>query len=77
MTMAEKIYRARLRKQWTQEDLAKRANITQAAVSRLESGRLANPTADVVRSLCLALDISSDYLINLHKELEEKMAEVR
>jgi transcriptional regulator with XRE-family HTH domain len=77
MSMAEKIQRARKKRRWSQEELARRAKLSQSAVSRLESGELDNPTADVVRNLCLALDMSSDYLIDLYKEVEKKMAEAR
>jgi transcriptional regulator with XRE-family HTH domain len=42
----------------TQEEVARRARISQTLVSLLESGQFANPTLDVLRRLAKALRTS-------------------
>lgn len=40
MTLAEQLYKARKESKLTQAELAKRMNVPQAAIARIESGRL-------------------------------------
>ena len=52
---------------WSQRELAKQANITQAYVAKLESG-IANPSiqvlADLLRKLGVRLDLSATIVLN-------------
>jgi transcriptional regulator with XRE-family HTH domain len=54
--LANAILRARLRKGWTQTDLAKAVGTKQANISRIEAG-LGNPTLTLIRKLVKALDL--------------------
>jgi transcriptional regulator with XRE-family HTH domain len=72
MTMAEKIYRARTQRRWSQSELAEQVGVTQAAISRLESGAQDNPTADVLRELALSLGMSMDYLAGLYEAADAR-----
>jgi transcriptional regulator with XRE-family HTH domain len=74
MTMGEKIYRARTQRRWSQAELAERTGVTQAVISRLESGVQRNPTTDVLRQLALTLGMSMDYLAGLYEEVEKANA---
>jgi transcriptional regulator with XRE-family HTH domain len=74
MTMGEKIYRARTQRRLSQAELAERTGVTQAAISRLESGEQDNPTATVLRKLAITLGMSMDYLAGLYEEAEKANA---
>jgi len=50
------VIKERLRKGWSQAELARRAGTKQANISRIEAG-LANPTLHLVQKLCKALDL--------------------
>jgi HTH-type transcriptional regulator / antitoxin HipB len=50
------VLRARLRKGWTQSELAKLIGTKQANISRIEAG-LSNPTLSLVNRLCTVLDL--------------------
>jgi transcriptional regulator with XRE-family HTH domain len=54
--LADAVLRARLRKGWTQTDLAKAVGTKQANISNIEAG-LANPTLALIRKLTRALDL--------------------
>ena len=54
--LANAVLRARLRKGWTQTDLAKAVGTKQANISRIEAG-LTNPTLALIRKLTRALEL--------------------
>jgi transcriptional regulator with XRE-family HTH domain len=54
------VLRARLKKGWTQSELARRVGTKQANISRIEAG-LANPTLELIRKVCKALDIEINF----------------
>jgi transcriptional regulator with XRE-family HTH domain len=66
----EKLYQARVLKRLSQEEVAKRAGITQARVSEYERG-VKTPGADVLGALADALGLKSI------DELYEDMADER
>jgi transcriptional regulator with XRE-family HTH domain len=71
--------RMRLRRQergWTQLELAKRAEIDPAWISRLESGERTNISLKAARSIARALQVSLDYLADTFGESEELPAGV-
>lgn len=74
MSMGTKILRARQKRRWSQEELAKRVKVTQSVISRLESGKETNPTKAVIVNLALALGMSTDYLLGLYEEVEERLS---
>lgn len=54
------VLRARLKKGWTQTELARRVGTKQANISRIEAG-LANPTLELVQKVCNALEIRPEF----------------
>lgn len=62
MELADRIRTLRESKGWTQEDLAREADIGPATVSRLERG-IIEPRVDTLRALCEAFDVTADWLI--------------
>jgi DNA-binding XRE family transcriptional regulator len=55
-TLAANIRRLRKERGWTQDNLAAEANVRQAAISLIESGR-ANPTLLLLETVIDALDV--------------------
>ena len=53
----------RLARGWSQAELARRAGLDVATVSRLETGRRKNPRLETLGSLAKALDCDPGYLI--------------
>jgi transcriptional regulator with XRE-family HTH domain len=49
--------RVRTERELTQRDLAKRAKVTEAYISQLESGRRKNPSLPVLKRLAKALGV--------------------
>ncbi|MDB8789639.1 helix-turn-helix domain-containing protein [Romboutsia sp. 1001216sp1] len=66
-TIAQRISRARRYLNLNQKELAKRANITEASLSRYENG-LREPKSAVLSRLADALEVSTDYLLGLTDE---------
>lgn len=63
-SFAARLRTARVSAGLTQEDLATRAKTTQRTISSWESGAT-EPNASNLRELCIALGVSSDYLVLL------------
>lgn len=51
---------ARIRKGWRQEDLAAEAHVSRATISRMERGHFGSLPLDLLRGVCVALEISLD-----------------
>lgn len=66
--MGDRIKKRRLRKGWSQRELARQATIDVAWVSRLETGERANVSLAVAKRLALALDVSLDYLSGMYDD---------
>lgn len=62
MTLAERLKALRTQRQWSQQQLAQAAKLTQPDVSRIELGRIQQPRLAVLRRLAEALGTSIDYL---------------
>lgn len=60
--IAENIRLARLKKHYTQEQLAEKANITQKYLNLIEKKK-ANPSVVIVVNICEALDIELNSLL--------------
>lgn len=61
MTIGEKIARLRREKEWTQKELASRADITQNQVSRIENGKT-RPRSSTIETLAKALGVDPEDL---------------
>lgn len=51
---------ARIRRGWRQRDLATRARVSRATISRMEGGHIGSLPLDLTRAVCKALEISLD-----------------
>ena len=65
--IAERITKARKELGLNQKELAKKANLTEANLSRYENG-LREPKSAVLARLADALEVSTDYLVGLTDE---------
>jgi transcriptional regulator with XRE-family HTH domain len=73
MRLGEKVYRLRTEKKLTQQELADRAGISQAIISRLERKVRANVNADVLKGLAKALGCTTDYLVGMHEDEKSEL----
>ena len=64
----QRIARARAKGGWTQQQLAERTGLVQAAIAKLERARQAAVRADTVMALAEGLGCSADYLLGLSGE---------
>jgi transcriptional regulator with XRE-family HTH domain len=73
MHIGERIKRQRLRRGYTQTELAERSGVKQSLISRLEGGTRDNPSADVLRRLATTLGCTTDYLVGMHEDEEAEL----
>ena len=62
MALADKVKELRQKLGWNQATLAKKAPITQATISRIESGKVTQPKMGQLHKLADALGATIDYL---------------
>jgi len=62
MALADKVKELRQKLGWNQATLAKKATITQATISRIESGKVTQPKMGQLHKLADALGATIDYL---------------
>lgn len=55
---------ARTDKGYTQKKVAELLNLSESGYAHWEQGRT-EPSIEMLRKICIALDVSSDYLLNL------------
>jgi transcriptional regulator with XRE-family HTH domain len=67
-TMGSRIKRLRTKKGLSQHELARQCGVTQATISRLESGELQDIQTSTARRLAQTLGCTTDYLIGMHEE---------
>lgn len=72
MALREKVLTERLRRKWTQMELADKVGVQSATISRIESGEDKDVKASTLRGLAEAFDVSIDYLIDLSDKWEPK-----
>lgn len=60
--MGQRLLERRKQQQWTQEELAVKANVTSQMISTAELGKKALRPENIIK-LCAVLDISTDYLL--------------
>jgi transcriptional regulator with XRE-family HTH domain len=68
MTIGQNVKQRREAKRWNQSELATKANVTQAMISKLEGGD-DNPKINTLRSIATALDC---LIIDLLPESDKK-----
>jgi transcriptional regulator with XRE-family HTH domain len=68
MHLGERIKRLRTERGLTQTELAVRAEVSQAIISRLEGKVRNNVNADVLKALAKALGCTTDYLVGMHED---------
>ena len=65
MTFGEKIKYLRNEREWTQEYVAKKLNISAPALSRYESGTCEPKDLELVSQFAVLYDVSTDFLLGL------------
>jgi len=70
LELANCVLRARLKKGWSQTDLANAIGTKQANISRIEAG-LANPTINLIQKLIKALDIEIKISNTEHESIQK------
>ena len=66
MTIGQRIRARRVARIWSQDVLADLCGVTKNDVSRWETGKHL-PSAEAVRTLANALDITTDWLLGAHE----------
>ena len=91
MSLGEYIAAKRKEKGWSQRDLATASNISNAEISRLESGKRKEPSPSVLKEIAKALGVPFEELLEKGREFvaarsdqpipddltEEELAEVK
>jgi transcriptional regulator with XRE-family HTH domain len=70
------VLRARLKKGWTQKELASQVGTKQANISRIEGG-LGNPTLELIQKVCQALDLEPVFKEHKEEETSQKFVEIQ
>ena len=65
MTLGQRVRMRRKELGWTQEELGKKVSYEQDEISKLERGYIKDIPSQRLRTLALALDISTDWLLDL------------
>ena len=68
MNFSDKIKNLRMEKNWTQEYVAKRLNISASALSRYESGAYEPKDLSMVSQFAKLYNVSTDFLLGLSEE---------
>lgn len=63
MGLAEKVKVKREERDMTQAQLAKKSGLTQATISRIESGEVQQLKSEAIRALAGALGVTTDFLV--------------
>lgn len=70
LTFGERVLIERRRRTLTQKALARRANLPQRELMRIETGKTKNPHLERVKALAEALGVSVDYLLGVDSQDE-------
>ena len=68
MTFGEKIKKLRTERDWTQDFVAKKLNISAPALSRYESGSCEPKDLAMISEFAKLYDVTTDYLLGLSEE---------
>jgi transcriptional regulator with XRE-family HTH domain len=74
MTLGDRVKARRLRLGLTQDDVARRARIRRPTITELETNRRFTVKSDVLKRLAVALQCSTDYLLETYEEEQRKPA---
>jgi transcriptional regulator with XRE-family HTH domain len=66
--LGQRLRKVRRARDLTQLELEKLSGVHYTTISRIESGEASRPSADTVRELAQALDVSMDYLMGLKEQ---------
>jgi len=69
MHIGERIKKARLKRAWTQRDLARHAQVNHAWIAKLESGDRHNISLEAGARVAVALGMTLDYLAGITKRM--------
>ena len=69
MSLSRRVKALREQRNMTQKQLAQTAHITQATLSRIESGQVKELKSEALKRLAVALGVTVDYLIGKTDEL--------
>jgi transcriptional regulator with XRE-family HTH domain len=69
MSLEEKVRRLREKRGMNQKQLAEASNITQATISRIESGQVKELKSEALKRLASALGVTVDYLVDKTSQL--------
>jgi transcriptional regulator with XRE-family HTH domain len=72
MALREKVLAERLKRKWTQAELADKVGVQSATISRIESGEERDIKSSTLRGLARAFDVSTDYMVDLSDKWEPK-----
>jgi transcriptional regulator with XRE-family HTH domain len=72
MDLGDRIKRQREKRRLTQTELAERANVNQALISRLESKISASTNTEALKRLATALGCTTDFLVGMHEDDESE-----
>ena len=75
MSLGEYISKKRKEKGWSQRDLASASNISNAEISRLESGKRKEPSPSVLKEIAKALSVPFEELLQAAGILDESTEE--
>ena len=76
MELFEKLIHLRKEKNWSQEDLAEKLNVSRQAISRWENGT-AYPDAQNILQISKLFNVTTDYLLNDNYENDEDIPVVK
>lgn len=68
MTIGERLKQQRQLRKFTQAELAKRAEVSQGLVARIETGKVKDPASSITLRLARALGVTADWLIGMYEE---------
>lgn len=70
MTLGERLQHTRTQRGWSQRELARRAQVDHAWISRLEDGLRHNITLDAAKRLAQTLGVTLDYLAGMYDDAD-------
>ena len=69
-TIGHRVRRERVKRGWSVRELARRAQVSPGAVSKLEGGSRVAPSLELGKRLAKALGVTLDYLAGMYDEEE-------
>jgi transcriptional regulator with XRE-family HTH domain len=72
MSIGAKVRQLRTARKLTQQELAERAGVSQAIISKIETEARDNVTSDVLKALAKTLGCTTDYLVGMHEDEESE-----